>query len=123
MLVTFLKKKPILPKTYLKAFMKSISKNLTFKQPFLQKRKRKNSNERSQRNPSTPNPKEFTYRFHFQENPEVSKSKRSVATKKNVNECSQRDNHYPTNPRFTYRFPSQEDQIRSYKKERKENVN
>src|SRR6266511_1830304 len=50
----------------------------------------------------------FTYRFYFQETPEVSKSKRSIPTKKNVNEYSQRDNHYPTNPRFTYQFHFQE---------------
>src|SRR6266540_3693241 len=62
MLVIFLKKKPTLPKTYLKAFMKSISKNLTFKKPFLQKRKEKeNVNEHSQRdNHHSTNPR-FTY--------------------------------------------------------------
>src|SRR6266540_1941954 len=87
MLVTFLKKKPTLPKTYLKAFMKSISKNLTFKKPFLQKRKKKeNVNEHSQRdNHHSTNPR-FTYRFHFQEKqPFLQKRKR-----KNGNERSQR---------------------------------
>src|SRR6266540_169654 len=68
MLVTFLKKKPTLPKTYLKAFMKSISKNLTFKKPFLQKRKEKeNVNEHSQRDNHHSTNLRFTYRFHFQE--------------------------------------------------------
>src|SRR6266542_2112353 len=85
MLITFLKKKPTLPKTYLKAFMKSISKNLTFKKPFLQKRKEKeNVNEHSQRdNHHSTNPR-FTYRFHFQEKqPFLQKRKR-----KNGNERS-----------------------------------
>src|SRR6266498_2427224 len=80
MLVTFLKKKPTLPKTYLKAFMKSISKNLTFKKPFLQKRKEKeNVNEHSQRdNHHSTNPR-FTYRFHFQEKqPFLQKRERTV---------------------------------------------
>ncbi len=65
----------------------------------------------------------FTYQFYFQENLGVFKSKRSIPTKKNINECFQRDNHHLTNPRFTYRFLFQEDQIHSYKKERKENIN
>src|SRR6266542_2254085 len=83
MLVTFLKKKPTLPKTYLKAFMKSISKNLTFKKPFLQKRKEKeNINERFQRDNHHPTNPRFTYQFPFQEDLEVSKSKRSVPIKK-----------------------------------------
>ena len=85
MLVIFLKKKPTLPKTYLKAFMKSISKNLTFKKPFLQKRKEKeNVNEHSQRdNHHSTNPR-FTYQFHFQEKqPFLQKRKR-----KNGNERS-----------------------------------
>ena len=41
MLVIFLKKKPILFKIYFKVFKKFISKNLTSKKLFLQKRKEK----------------------------------------------------------------------------------
>ena len=65
----------------------------------------------------------FIYQFYFQENLRVFKSKRSIPIKKNINEYFQRDNYHFTNSRFTYWFPFQKDQIRSYKKERKENVN
>ena len=41
MLVTFLKKKLTLPKTYLKAFMKSISKESDIQEAILTKKKRK----------------------------------------------------------------------------------
>src|SRR6266511_2832668 len=64
----------------------------------------------------------FTYRFYFQENPGVFKSKRSIPTKKNINECFQRDNHHLTNPRFTHQFHFQEKQPFLQKRKRK-NVN